>query len=932
MEKRPNVRNRRNNDPLRPAAPVDLGSLIDTVPGVVFQFYARDDGSYSFHYIGKQSRTVLGIEPDPATFHDESMSRVLSEDRGGVVSSIDEAVREVREWRQDYRFVKPSGETIWIRGHSVPVQTESGIVFNGVLLDITEEKQIDEALRESRQRLNDLVDAAPYGAHAYEFLPDGSLVFTGANRSANEILGVDHAQFVGRTIEDAFPALVKTPIPEAYRRVAQTGEPYEEEQTEYDEQGISGAYDIHAFRIGPNRMAVFFRDITERKKAEQALLMDESRLEALLELSQMQHASVQDLTAFAMEEAVRLTGSAIGYVAFVTDDEQTLAMYSWSRQAMAECAVDNKPLIYPVETTGLWGEAIRQRKPIITNDYTAPNPWKKGYPKGHVHVTRHMNVPVFDGDKVVVVAGVGNKPIGYDESDVRQLTLLMDGMWRIIQRNRSEEQIRKVNRTLRVLSDCNQALIRAKSEADLLRNICEVIVRVGGYRMAWIGFAENDESRTVRPAAHAGFEDGYLGDVRLSWADDEFGHGPTGTAIRTGEPAFCRDILTDPQFAPWRDNAARRGYVSSVAVPLLSGESAIGVLVLYSDKSEELEDEEISLLVELASDLSYGIIAQRTREEHRRAEEELTREKAFSDAVLDSIPGLFYVYNDQGRLVRWNKKHEELTGYSADELAGKRVMEWFEGEEEDTRIITEAMGRVAEDGQADAEAHLIAKNGGTILFHFTGVRMAVDQRQYLVGIGIDITESRRAEEALRKSEDEKRQFYRDTISSVTGGALEIVDRTDIEAFERDADLRAKISSFADTSLVRKTVENYSRSTGLDGDGLGLFITGLGEAMTNAVKHASGGRVYAGIRGDELWVGVCDTGSGIGALTIPKATLRRGYSTKASMGMGYSIMLEVADRVMLSTGPEGTSVLLFKRISGQKPAVSLDALPDTWKGI
>ena len=94
---------------------------------------------------------------------------------------------------------------------------------------------------------------------------------------------------------------------------------------------------------------------------------------------------------------------------------------------------------YPLETTGLWGDAVRQRRPIITNDYAAPNPDKKGYPEGHVGIRRHLNIPVFDGDRIVAVAGVGNKEEEYDESDVRQLTLLMNGMWWQIKRQRAEE-------------------------------------------------------------------------------------------------------------------------------------------------------------------------------------------------------------------------------------------------------------------------------------------------------------------------------------------------------------------------------------------------------------------------------------------------------------------------------------------------------------
>jgi signal transduction histidine kinase len=189
-------------------------------------------------------------------------------------------------------------------------------------------------------------------------------------------------------------------------------------------------------------------DIRERKRDEEALLLNDVRMTALLKLNQMTETSLQKITDYVLEEGVRLTKSEIGYLAFMNEDETELTMYSWSKSGMEQCQISDKPIIYPVETTGLWGEAVRQRKPIITNDYSADNPLKKGYPVGHVPVKRHMNIPVFDGDRIVAVAGVGNKYEPYDESDVRQLTLLMQGMWRQIQRQQAEEEIRQLNEEL----------------------------------------------------------------------------------------------------------------------------------------------------------------------------------------------------------------------------------------------------------------------------------------------------------------------------------------------------------------------------------------------------------------------------------------------------------------------------------------------------
>jgi PAS domain S-box-containing protein len=218
---------------------------------------------------------------------------------------------------------------------------------------------------------------------------------------------------------------------------------------------------------------------------EEALRLDESRLEAVWRLSQMTRAPLQEITDYALEEAVRLTESKIGYLAFTNEDETVLTMQAWSQTAMEECAVTDKPLIFPLETTGLWGEAVRQRRPMITNDYAAPNPYKKGYPAGHVEIRRHLNLPVFDGDRIVAVAGVGNKDEEYDEADIRQLTLLMNGMWWQIKRQRAEEALAaQVERGIyfqKLLIHTCMDGIMGNDVAGIIRTFNETAAKILGY-------------------------------------------------------------------------------------------------------------------------------------------------------------------------------------------------------------------------------------------------------------------------------------------------------------------------------------------------------------------------------------------------------------------------------------------------------------------
>jgi PAS domain S-box-containing protein len=193
----------------------------------------------------------------------------------------------------------------------------------------------------------------------------------------------------------------------------------------------------------------------------------------------------------------------------------------------------------------------------------------------------------------------------------------------VTERRQAETELRDINRTLRMIGECNQVLVRATDETSLLQAICRLVVEDGGYLMAWAGFTEQDEAKSVRPVASAGLEQGYLEAANISWADTERGRGPVGTAIRTGEVVVARNLLTDPSFAPWREAAVERGYAALAAFPLRRDQRIIGSLAVYSAESDTFDPSEVELLHQLADDLAYGITALRTRAQQQRVEEEL---------------------------------------------------------------------------------------------------------------------------------------------------------------------------------------------------------------------------------------------------------------------------------------------------------------------
>lgn len=188
---------------------------------------------------------------------------------------------------------------------------------------------------------------------------------------------------------------------------------------------------------------------------------------------------------------------------------------------------------------------------------------------------------------------------------------------------RIEQNLIAKERALKTLAKSNKALVTAANEQDLLDKICRIIVEIGGYRLAWVGYAEKDEKKTVRPLAQAGYEDGYLDTVNITWAETKRGQGPTGKVIRTGKLSIMKNIVSDPTYAPWRKQALKRGYASSIALPLKDKGKTFGALNIYAREPDAFNKEEVDLLKELVNDLAYGIASFRIRTLQKTSEKEL---------------------------------------------------------------------------------------------------------------------------------------------------------------------------------------------------------------------------------------------------------------------------------------------------------------------
>jgi response regulator RpfG family c-di-GMP phosphodiesterase len=209
------------------------------------------------------------------------------------------------------------------------------------------------------------------------------------------------------------------------------------------------------------------------------------------------------------------------------------------------------------------------------------------------------------------------------EESIAHYQLLARRIRHSVQRNKAEQKAKRLNSSLKALSDSNRALVRTTDEVSYLNEVCNNIIADTDYHLVWVGFAENDEVKTVRPVAYAGFDEGYIAGLRITWADTERGRGPTGTAIRTGEVSICSNMLTDPKFEPWREEALKRGYASSIVYPLTESGKPFGAISIYSRETNPWSNEEVELLKQLAEDISLGVLSIRERKARKKAEEEL---------------------------------------------------------------------------------------------------------------------------------------------------------------------------------------------------------------------------------------------------------------------------------------------------------------------
>ncbi len=388
----------------------------------------------------------------------------------------------------------------------------------------------------------------------------------------------------------------------------------------------------------------------------------------------------------------------------------------------------------------------------------------------------------------------------------------------------AENALARANRALLASRECGQACMRAVDEVGLLHEVCRIVVERGGYLMAWVGYAEDDAARTVRPMAWWGAEDGYLAGVHMSWGDDKHGRGPTGRAIREGRPVFTRDIATEPDYAPWREAAMARGYVSSIAVPLpAEGPHCLGNLTLCAAEPEAFDDEEVRLLTELAADVAFGVRALRDR----AARQEIKQLLRVQNERLAESQRIAHVGSWEvlwaAQTFSWSDETFRLHGAAPESFVPTTGAASALVEPGTRALVQRWLERVAAGEDVDDLDYSLVHTGGERHWLCARGRLvgdAVGQPQRLVGTVQDVTALRHAERERLAQETRYRELFASNPHPMwvydveTLAFVEVNDAAvDKYGYTRDEFLAMRITDIHPESEVPSLLDHLRGGTG-----------------------------------------------------------------------------------------------------------------------
>jgi PAS domain S-box-containing protein len=718
---------------------------------------------------------LYGLEPGSGEPSYELWAQAIHpEDRPAAEAAVRNAARSGTELNAEWRVNDRNGPERWLMSRGQPQRDESGQVvrYRGIVIDITERKRAEEALRESEERYRNLLDLAPVGIAVQS---EGKIVFS--NSAGAQIIGAKSPEeVIGREI-----AKIIHPdrLEEAQERIKRmlSGEQglYPAENVYVRLDGTPVPVDVIATPItyqGRPAVQVIVTDIGKRKEAEQAIRESEQRYRELVE-------NIDD---------IMYVTDGTGKMIFLNRALERISGYT--RQELLQ--KNYMDLLTPESLRKVIELFKTQKKgkdiglfeiSIVDKD-------------GRVKVIEAREQMIREGDRIVQMRGLGRD---------------------ITERKRAEERIYHLNRVLESIRNIDQLIVRVEDRDTLLTGACEILSEVSGYYFVWIGLASEEDKRVV-PAAYWGFEDGYLEDITVTWDDAPTGQGPIGAAIRTRRPSVINDIAADPDFLPWRDTALERGYRSCIGIPIMSGERVYGALGVYSDLANIFDDEEASLLVEVAEDIAFALSSLEEKAERKRSEEALAESEQRYRSLVDNISIGIYrnTPGKKGNFIFCNRALLNMLGVSSFEEIKVLSPADFYQEPSEREAFSD---NLLKTGSVSGVELRLRKLDGTLLWASVTARVVCNDRgepSYFDCTLEDITERKKAEEAIRDSEEKFRDFFETSrdivfITASDGTVLDINSAfEEILGYTRDETLLLNVTTFykdpSDRGLFKKKIE------------------------------------------------------------------------------------------------------------------------------